>query len=281
MVKNKLCVICTTTIIADAVKNIAGPYVAIKTLMGPGIDPHLYRARESDVMALSNADLIFYNGLHLEGKMGEIFAHMNHKVPTIALAESIPVHYRIAADFVDIYDPHIWHDVTLWRHIIPCIVESLSNKDPVHANYYRQQALLYDQRLVELDISIRKKIATIPQEKRILVTAHDAFSYFAKAYGIQVIGLQGISTDAQVSVHDIQHAVDSIVHHKISALFLEASIPAQSICAVEQAVIARGWHVVIAPELFSDALGDESTTADSYFGMMHYNVETIVSALTQ
>ncbi len=278
--KHQLLVICTTTIIADVVKNIGAPYVAIKTLMGPGVDPHLYRARESDVAALSNADLIFYNGLHLEGKMGEIFAHMNRLMPTIAVAEIIPVKERIASDFAGIYDPHVWHDVALWRQIIPVIEQALSLQDPIHAAYYREHAKAYDKKLMALDAWMRKELHRIPPEQRILVTAHDAFSYFGRAYGIQVIGLQGISTDAQVSAHDIQNAVDYMVEHKIPALFLEASIPAQSIQAVERAVAARGWHVSIAPELFSDALGDESTTADSYFDMMHYNVETIISALT-
>lgn len=278
---NTLLVICTTTMIADAVNYIGAPYVTVKTLMGPGVDPHMYRARESDVIALSTADLIFYNGLHLEGKMGEIFAQMNRYVPTYAVAEIIPIADRIASDFAGIYDPHVWHDVNLWRNIIPVIEQALITRDPLHADYYHIRAMMYDKKLQELDRSLHAQLEKIPVTQRILVTAHDAFSYFGKAYGLQVIGLQGISTDAHVSAHDINHAVDYIVHHQIPALFLEASIPPQSIEAVQRAVQARGWRVIIAPELFSDALGDESTTADTYCGMMQYNVQTIVSALIQ
>lgn len=278
---NQLLIVCTTTMIADAVKNIGAPYVTIKTLMGPGVDPHLYRARESDVIALSTADLIFYNGLHLEGKMGEIFAQMNRYVPTYPVAEIIPIDDRIASDFAGIYDPHVWHDVSLWRHIIPVIQDALVKRDPVHAAYYHKQARDYDTKLQLLDRYIRQQIEHIPPSQRILVTAHDAFSYFGRAYGMQVVGLQGISTDAQVSAYDIGQAVDYMVNYHIPALFLEASIPPQSIQAVQRAVQARGWYVSIAPELFSDALGDESTTADTYCGMMQYNVQTIMSALIQ
>lgn len=279
--KDQFFVVCTTTIIADAVHAIGAPYVTIKTLMGPGIDPHMYRARESDVAALSTADLIFYNGLHLEGKMGEIFAHMNRYVPTIAVADIIPIAQRIPSEFEGIYDPHIWHDVALWRAIIPVIEHTLSDHDPSHADYYHARAITYDKELQILDAWIKEQVQKIPQDQRILVTAHDAFSYFGRAYGMQVVGLQGISTDAQVSAHDIHQAVEYIVHYRIPALFLEASIPPQSIEAVQRAVMARGWQVHIAPELFSDALGDQSTTAATYCGMMQYNVTTIISALTQ
>jgi manganese/zinc/iron transport system substrate-binding protein len=267
--------------IADVVKNIGEPYITVKTLMGPGVDPHLYRPRESDVAALSNAQLIFYNGLHLEGKMGEIFVHMNRYVPTIAVAEVIHVKDRIASEFQDMYDPHVWHDVALWKQIIPSIAAALCDIDPVHANYYQKRAADYSQQLYQLDEWVKEQIQKIPQQHRILVTAHDAFSYFGHAYGMQVVGLQGISTDAQVSMHDIQQAVDYIVCNTIPAVFLESSISPQSINAVQRAVQAVGHSVIIASELFSDSLGDASTTADSYCGMIQCNVKTIVSALTQ
>ncbi len=273
-------IVCTTTIIADAVQHIGGEYIFTKTLMGPGIDPHLYRARESDVSALSNADIIFYNGLHLEGKMGDIFAQMNRYVPTIAVAESIPIEKRISSDFAGMYDPHVWHDVSLWMHVIPVITCALSKKDPDHASYYQENAKSYSLKLKELEADIRKKITSISKHQRILVTAHDAFAYYGRAYGFQVVGLQGISTDAQVSAYDIQKSVKYIIENDIPALFLESSIPPQSIEAVQRAVQAGGYDVVIAQELFSDSLGDQSTTAHTYCGMIQYNTEVIVSALT-
>jgi manganese/zinc/iron transport system substrate-binding protein len=278
---HQLFVVCTTTIIADMVRTIGTPYVTVKTLMGPGVDPHLYRARESDVTALSSADCIFYNGLHLEGKMGEVFSHMNRYIPTIAVAETIPSALRIASGFAGIYDPHVWHDVTLWRYTIGAVEQALSLQDPEHAQYYHQQAKVYDATLQELNKWMQEQLQTIPKELRMLVTAHDAFSYFGRAYGIEVIGLQGISTDALVTTADIAKAVDYIVYHRLPALFLESSIAPRGIQAVQQAVAARGWQVHIAPELFSDSLGDQSTTADSYCGMMRYNTNVIVSALTQ
>lgn len=278
---SQLFIVCTTTIIADTVKQVGGEYISVKTLMGPGIDPHLYRAKESDVTALSNADLIFYNGLHLEGKMAQIFAHMNCYVPTVALAEAVPVKDRIASDFTAIYDPHVWHDVSLWRKVVTSIADSLSRQDPAHADYYQIRAKKYDARLQRLDTSVRKQISTIEKEQRILVTAHDAFAYFGRAYGIEVIGLQGISTDAQVSARDIQKTVEYIITHKIPAIFLESSIPCQSMQAVQRAVQATGWQVAIAPELFSDSLGDATTNASTYDDMIRYNVETVVSALTR
>lgn len=272
-------VLCTTTIIADAVAQIGNSYIEIKTLMGPGVDPHLYRAKESDVTALSSADLIFYNGLHLEGKMGTIFDRMQSYTPTIALGENIKKEDRIESDFADIYDPHIWHDVQLFKQLVPPIIAALSEVDPEHATAFEKNGDAYCAELDRLHEYIINSIEQIPKERRILVTAHDAFAYFGKRYGIEVVGLQGISTDAQVSVKDIHDAVTTIVTYKIPAIFLESSIPAQSIWAVEQAVQAHGMNVAIAPELFSDSLGDKSTTADTYCGMIKHNIDVIVSAL--
>lgn len=278
--KQKPLALCTTTIIADAVEHVAGEHFTIRTLMGPGVDPHLYRARESDVTALSAADIIFYNGLHLEGKMGTIFDRMQTYAPTIAVGEIIPIEDRIESEFAAIYDPHIWHDVCLFKQLIAPIVSALSHIDPQHAQEFEQNGATYMQELDRLHGYVLEQIDRIPKDKRILVTAHDAFAYFGKRYGIEVVGLQGISTDAQVSVKDIHDAVATIVACQIPAIFLESSIPMQSICAVQHAVQAHGMHVTIAPELYSDSLGDKSTTAYTYCGMIKHNIDVIVSALS-
>lgn len=275
---DKLFVVCSTSIICDTVKQIAGDHVCIKGLMGPGVDPHLYRATESDVYVLSSTDLVFYNGLHLEGKMAEILEHMNSYVPTVAVAKAIPKDRLLASEFEGIYDPHIWHDVSLWILVVEEIKNQLIKYDPIHAKQYEENAVRYSAKLKELDRYIHmlcKKLST-----KTMVTAHDAFAYFGKAYGFEVVGLQGISTDAQISTKDIVTITQKILDYKIPAIFLESSIPSRTIQAVQQAVESRGQRVAIAPELFSDALGDSSTTADTYHGMINHNINTIVDSLT-
>ncbi len=273
-------IVCTTSIIADVVHFIIDGHMDVKTLMGPGVDPHVYRPRESDVQALSCADVIFYNGLHLEGKMADMFAHMQDRVPTIAVADALCTNDYIASEFEGLYDPHIWHDVSLWAQVVPCICQAICQLDPEHALRYEKNARDYMDTLHALDACVQKTVALIPAEKRELLTAHDAFNYFGHRYGFKVVGLQGISTDAVVSTRDIQKMADRIARKKIPAIFLESSIPSKSIEAVQNAVTARGWHVAIAPELFSDSLGDKSTTADTYCGMIKHNVDVIVDSLT-
>ncbi len=275
-----LLIVCTTNIIADVVHTIVDGNMQIKTLMGPGVDPHVYRPRESDVVALSEADLIFYNGLHLEGKMGDMFAYMKGQVPTVAVADALSPSDLIASDFAGIYDPHIWHDVSLWMKVIPSIAQAIIAIDPERKELYEKNAPVYLSQLKTLQTYVMHKIQQIPSDKRELLTAHDAFNYFGRAYGFEVVGLQGISTDAVVSTRDIQKMANLIAQKKIKSIFLEASIPSKSIEAVQQAVASRGWHVAIAPELFSDSLGDKTTTADTYCGMIKHNVDVIVDSLT-
>lgn len=274
-------VVCTTTIIADAVAAIAGSDLRVETLMGPGVDPHLYRARESDIALLSNADLIFYNGLHLEGKMADIFTHLADYIPTIALAETLPSNALINAEIGHIPDPHVWHDVELYKQFIPIIVRALSSIDPDHAYDFVVRAAEYSQKLDLLDRYVREQIALIPIERRALVTAHDAFSYFGKRYNMHVIGLQGMSTDAQLTAQDMYDAIDVVINAAVPAIFLESSIPAQSINALQHALQMQGHAVTIGDELYSDSLGDQGTTAGTYFGMIKHNVDSIVAALAR
>ena len=278
-IRNVSTIVCTTNIIGDAVKHIVKDRVPVTVLMHVGIDPHVYRAKESDVHAIASADIIFYNGLHLEGKMGEIFEHMRTCIPTIAVCDALPKSNLIESEFEEVYDPHVWHDVSLWITIVHHIGDCLSAHYPQHADAFKQNTRVYSAQLHELDAYVRNKSNELPAHKRIVVTGHDAFSYFGRSYGFRVVGLQGISTDCQVSGRDMINLTSYIVENNISALFLESSIPSCHIEAIQRAVAARGQTVTIGDELFSDSLGHLGTTASTYHGMITHNIDTIVNAL--
>jgi manganese/zinc/iron transport system substrate-binding protein len=280
--KNTLSVICTTSMITDAVKKIAGDLVEVHGLMGPGVDPHTYRATEGDVHRLATADIIFYNGLHLEGKMAELFKKMSSCTTAVAVADAI-AHTQLLTppDTHGIYDPHIWFDVSLWQQVVKTIRDTLIAVDlqEEHQKQYAQRADDYLNELHMLHAYILAKTTKIPKEQRILVTAHDAFSYFGRAYNFQVVGLQGISTDSDISTRDVQHVVDFILTHKIPTIFVESSIAHRTLQAVQYAVQAHGKQVHIGEELFSDALGDPNTQAGTYIGMVRHNVDAIITGL--
>jgi len=278
-VSNKLTIVTTTSIIADAVRTIAGDAAIVYGLMGPGVDPHLYRARESDVHKLAAADIVFYNGLHLEGKMGQVLEGMHRFTTVIAVSDALDKNELRIADFEGMYDPHIWFDVTLWMKVVVCIQKELIVIDPINADFYKKNGNEYIQKLQKVHEYIHECISKIMPEKRILITAHDAFGYFGRAYGFEVVGLQGLSTDSDISTKDIQILSDYIVKKKVNAIFVESSIPQRTIIAVQNAVQARGWQVSIGDELYSDALGDNATHADSYCGMVTHNVDAIVKSL--
>lgn len=273
-------VVATTGMVADAVKEVGGNLVKVIGLMGAGVDPHLYKASEGDIHKLSNADIIFYNGLNLEGKMGDIFVKMARNKPTIAVASGIdPKLLREPPEFQGHFDPHVWFDAKLWSQVIPQVATALSELDPVHSAIYKTNATKYIAQLNTLDAWCREQIARIPKEQRVLVTAHDAFGYFGRAYNIDVVGLQGISTVSEFGLNDIQRIVDLIVGRKVRAVFVESSIPKRSIDAVAEGVRAKGHNVVIGGTLYSDALGDPGTPEGTYVGMVRANVTTIVNAL--
>lgn len=279
---NKLTVVCTTSMITDAVKKIGGDLIDVYGLMGCGVDPHIYRATEGDVRRLASADIIFYNGLHLEGKMSELFKKMKTHKTTVAVTNAIPrTHLLVLSDAHNTYDPHVWFDVQLWQHVVTIIRDTLIAADPdeIHQLNYIQHAQSYLHELGMLHEYAIKKTALIPASQRILVTAHDAFGYFGRAYNFKVVGLQGISTDSDISTRDIQQLVEYIITEKIPAIFVESSIPHRTLQAVQHAVQASGWHVTIGGELFSDALGNPNTQASTYIGMIRHNVDTIVNGL--
>lgn len=272
--------VATTGMVADAVRAVGGDHVNVVGLMGPGVDPHLYKASQGDVRRLASADVIFYNGLSLEGRMADILVRMARQTPTFAVTEYVPEELLIGAeDFDSQYDPHIWFDVTLWKLAVERVRDGLIEVDPSHADVYRENAAAYLSQLDELDAYVRERLSELSSENRVLVTAHDAFGYFGRAYDIEVVGLQGISTDTEVGLRDIQELVDFLVERQIKAVFVESSVPRRSLEAVVQGAASRGHQVVIGGELFSDALGDAGTPQGTYIGMVRHNVDTIVSSL--
>jgi manganese/zinc/iron transport system substrate-binding protein len=272
-------IVATTSMLADAVRTIVGDNIMVYGLMGPGIDPHVYRARESDVHKLAAADMVIYNGLHLEGKMGQVLEGMNRFTHVVNASQVLQKERLRCSEFDDLYDPHIWFDVTLWIDVVRYIQQQIISLDPEHADIYQKNGDDYVVQLQQLHAYVQQRVNELDKNKRILITAHDAFGYFGAQYGCKVVGLQGLSTDCDISTKDIQQLADFIVEKRIPTIFLESSIPARALVAVQNAVRARGWDVQLGPELYSDALGDEHSGASSYIEMVKYNVDTIVNAL--
>jgi manganese/zinc/iron transport system substrate-binding protein len=277
---SQLHVVTTISMIADIAENVGGDYVKVTGLMGPSIDPHLYKASQGDIQKLQQADLILYNGLNLEGKMADIFVKMSREKPTIAVTEYIPEEsLREPPEFNGHYDPHVWFDVKMWMKAVERVRDAFIEADPTHKEDYEKNAAVYLQELEKLDQYVKEQISQIPVESRVLVTAHDAFGYFGEAYGIEVMGLQGISTDSEYGLRDVQDLVDTLVDRKVKAVFVESSVPRRSIEAVVEGAKSKGHEVMIGGQLFSDAMGEPGTEEGTYVGMVKHNVDTIVSAL--
>lgn len=277
----KLNVVTTTTMLTDLVQHIGGEYINLQGLMGAGVDPHLYKASAGDVTKLSNADIIFYNGLHLEGKLVEVFEKMNVDVVTqVPLGESLDKNTLIGSDyFASNYDPHVWFNIQYFKQFAQEVMNTLSRKDPQHVENYKANAEAYIEKLDTLEAEIKATIETLPKEKRILVTAHDAFNYFGKSYGFEVVGLQGLSTATEAGVQDVQRLSQFIIDKKVKSIFVESSVPRRTIEALQAAVQSKGNEVTIGGSLYSDALGNTGTEEGTYIGMFRYNVNTIVEAL--
>jgi manganese/zinc/iron transport system substrate-binding protein len=276
----KLTAVCTVGMIADIVQRIGGEHVAVQALMGAGTDPHLYKAREDDTRALDRADIIFYNGLNLEGKMSDLFVRIAHKKFVAAMSENIDQKLlREPPEFHGHYDPHIWFDVSLWMKGAERVRDALVEKDAAHAEDYKKNAEVVLKDMAALHEWCKTELAAIPAERRVLVTAHDAFGYFGRAYNIEVRGIQGISTDDQASVGSINGLVEYIVSKKVKAVFVESSVPRKNIEALVEGCKSRGHTIAIGGELFSDAMGEAGTPEGTYVGMVKHNVNTIVKAL--
>ena len=273
-------VVATTSMVTDLVTRIAGDRATVTGLMGPGIDPHGYKASERDVLTLAEADLVFYNGLHLEAKMSDVLERVEGRIETAAVTDGIARDRLVRSpQFAGAYDPHVWFDVSLWIDAAREVADVLARVDPAHADVYARNAEDYVEELARLDDDVRRLVASVPPERRVLVTAHDAFGYFGRAYGFEVLGLQGISTVAEAGAADVQHLADFIAERRIPAIFVESSVPQQTIRAVQEAVGSRGFDVEIGGQLFSDAMGDPGTPEGTYPGMVLHNVRTITAAL--
>ena len=270
----------TIGMITDIVAEVGGTRVEVEGLMGPGVDPHLFKASAGDVRILAGANAIFYNGLHLEAAMAEVLEEMSDRKPTFAVTDGIDrdlLHRSVA--FQNNYDPHVWFDVMMWSSAVDQVEAALVQLDPAGEPEFRSNAEALRDTLRVLDQWVRDRVAEVPPELRVLITAHDAFEYFGKQYGFEVIGLQGISTASEAGTGDVQRMVDAIIERRIPAIFVETSVPRRTIEAVQAAVRSRGFTVEIGGSLYSDAMGNPGTPEGRYPGMIRHNVNMIVTAL--
>jgi len=274
----KIKIVTTIGPITDAVRIIGRNRVFVKDLMG-AVNPHEYRASESDVAALTEADLIFYCGFYLEAEMVAMFKRLKEDIPTVPLAEAVPVELRLeGANYEGQYDPHIWFDVTLWQMAVEEIALTLAEYDPEYKDRYLDRAANYNAQLDNLNAYISRRAQELPEEKRVFVTAHNAFRYFGRKYGFEVVSLQGISTEAQAGTEDVLELADFITKRKIHTIFTESSVPGENIKAVQNASQRRGWEIGVSTSLFSDTLGNEGTFEGTYIGALTYLIDTIVDA---
>lgn len=272
-------VLATTTVVADLVRQVAGDRVALDCLMAPGIDPHSYKATPRDADRLARARLVVASGLHLEGKLGELLGKLAARTRVVAVAESLP-RDRLLEVAPDLADPHVWFDPRLWSLCAPVVAEALAEIDPPGAAVYRKQALEYAARLAELDATLRGMLATIPPERRVLVTAHDAFRYFGRAFAVEVVGVQGTSTESEAGLADINRLVELVVTRSIPAVFVETSVSDRNVQALQEGARSRGHTVKLGGRLYSDSLGAPGSGAETLEAVLHANVATIVAGLS-
>ncbi len=280
----RLRVLVTTQQIGDAVQNVAGEQVDMVMLLGPGIDPHTYVPTESDLRKLEQADVIFANGLHLEAQMDRVLEQLATRAgkTVVRLGDQLdPTNLLSWEPEAGLpYDPHVWNDVRLWKEVVAIIATTLAEVDPANVATYQANAAAYAAALDELHTYIVAQVDTIPTERRVLVTAHDAFGYLGRAYGFEVEAVQGLSTEAEASAADIQELAQIIIARNVPAIFVETTISPRTIEAVRAAVqAATGKPVLLGGELYSDAMGAPGSGADTYIGMMRHNIDTIVAAL--
>ncbi len=279
--KSKLTIVTTCGMVTNIVAEIAGDKADVTGLIPSGDDPHLFTAGRNDVQAMMDADIIFYSGLMLEGRIADHMARVARKGKAVyPVTESIDEKLlREPPEFEGHWDPHVWMDVTLWSMAVERVAEALVEQDESNADYYRNNAKQYRAKLVELDEYIKKVIATIPEESRFLVTAHDAFGYFSEAYNIKVRAIQGISTESQASIAHINELVEFIVKNKVPAIFVESSVPRERVESVIEGCADQGFELKKGAELFSDAMGADGTYEGTYIGMMDHNATRIALAL--
>lgn len=273
-------IVCTTGMIADIVSQVVGDRGQVVGLMGAGVDPHLYQATRSDIAKLLRADLIFYNGLMLEGKMATALEKIAHKLPVHVVTVSIDESLLLTpTEFKGHHDPHVWMDVSLWKRCTSLVASTMTDFDPTHSATYQSNFRRYAKVLDQLDDYARRVLTSIPRRHRVLVTAHDAFNYLGRAYGIEVRGIQGISTESEAGLEDVNRLVRMLVERKIGAVFVETSVSEKNVRSLIEGAGAKGHRVAIGGKLFSDAMGKPHSYEGTYIGMIDHNVTTIARAL--
>lgn len=278
--EERLHLVATTGMIGDAVTIIGGDRVEVETLMGPGIDPHLYRQTRRDIVALTRADAVFWHGLALELQLEEFLDRLSGHTPVYAVGEAVPEEARLpAGDFAGQFDPHVWMDPGRWRYVVEAIRDALSELHPAGRDAFAARTDAYLAELEALDAYAREVLGSLPAGRRLLVTAHDAFGYLGEAYDLEVVGIQGISTESEAGLARIESLVRLLVERRVPAIFVESSVAERNVRALVEGAEARGWAVVIGGTLFSDAMGAPGSYEGTYLGMLDHNLTTIARAL--
>lgn len=279
-VKTPYTAVATTGMVADIVRAVAGDKAEVTNIIGEGVDPHLYKPTRADVARLMEADVVFYSGLLLEGKMSDVLVKVSRNKPVHAVTELVEDSYKLEPpEMQGHFDPHLWMDVQGWMQAVKAVTIALSEYDPANKELYQKNSAAYLEELTKLDTYAKERAASIPEKSRVLVTAHDAFNYMGRAYGLEVIGIQGISTESEAGLDDLNKLVDMLVERKITAVFIETSVADKNIRALLEGAKARGHEVSVGGELFSDAMGAPGTYEGTYIGMIDHNITTIVRAL--
>lgn len=277
---DKIVVVATVGMVADLVRQVGGEHVVVQQICGSGIDPHSHSPTRDDVQKFLQADVIFYNGLKLEGKMADKLAALSKSKPVVAIAETIPEDHWIQPEpFQGHADPHVWMDVGLWSKTIAAITRTLADFDPPHSGVFESNANVLRSELSSLDDYVRQSIGSIPEDSRLLITSHDAFNYLGRAYGLEVEGIQGISTESEAGLRRINDLVDRLVRQNVAAVFVESSVNPKNIQALIEGARSRGHDVRNGGELFSDAMGADGTYRGTYIGMIDHNATTITRSL--
>ena len=276
----KLEVVATTGMIADALRQVGGERVNVEALMGPGVDPHLYRQTRTDIVRMTRAGAVIWHGLYLEAQLEEFFADLSKRKKVVALGERLDKGKLLGhEEYQGRYDPHVWMDPKLWRDVVIAARDTLSELDPLGRPSFEANATRHLAEIDRLTGYSETVLSSVPQGARVLVTAHDAFNYFGRAYGFEVLGIQGISTESEAGLRQVEAFVNTLVERKIKAVFVESSVADRNVKALIEGAAARGWAVEIGGELYSDAMGETGTYEGTYIGMIDHNVSTIARAL--
>ncbi|WEX10146.1 zinc ABC transporter substrate-binding protein [Chelativorans sp. AA-79] len=280
MAQEKLKVVATTGMIADAARQVGGDQVEVQGLMGPGVDPHAYRQTRTDILAMAKADLVLWHGLYLEAQMEDFMKTLGARRTVVAVADALPRDLLLSHDvYQNRYDPHVWMDPDLWSRVVVVVRDALIAAHPEGDAQFRANAERHLQEIAALSDYSKKVLATVPEQSRVLVTAHDAFKYFGRAYGYDVLGIQGISTQSEAGLSRVSELVDTLVNRKIRAVFVESSVSDRNMRALVEGAASKGWKVEVGGQLFSDAMGREGTYEGTYIGMIDHNVTAITRAL--